>query len=729
MGADLEPLVQLAQAQTSAERSLALKSAVLRDTLEHMAQGISMVDADLRLVAWNRRALELLDLPEALFHEGIAFEEVLRFNARRGEYGPGDPEEQVRQRMELARRFEPHVFERVRPDGTVLEICGKPLPGGGFVTTYTDVTARKRAEHLLRLEHSVTRDFAETPDAAAALKAALRAICEAGQWSCGRYLWVDSAAGVLRHGEDWGDGSPNIERYLEDSRRMTYPPGRGLVGTVWVSQQPLWIPDVFDDPRVARKGMARVLGLRAALVVPVTSEGRPIGVLIFQRGEVREPDARLMETVRTIGGQVGQYMKRAQAEQAVRESEARFRSLTALSSDFYWETDAEHRVTRAEHGGEGEHPVVDPAQVGKARWETPSTYPDKAGWAKHRATMDAHLPFRDFEVARVGKDGVERWRSLSGEPMFDASGAFRGYRGVGKDITERKMQQQRIERLSRVYAMLSGINAAIVRVRDRGELYREVCRVAVEEGGFKMAWAGAVRRVERRIEPLAWHGADKAYIRAMPLDLREPGGKSGLPAQAVRERKIVVSDDMASDPRVLLRAQAGEQLVDLQVAGVGEGHRREFTGLERAPSVGHAQGVGLRYAGRSSESGPCDPCARPRGIGRLLARQGGVRGPRALWRAAQLRHADPRRRHPHACAAAQGHRTAAAALAGDRQDQRGVHLGGRRKGALRRAPGARRDDRLHALRHAVGYAGVRHPGPRRPRHRLRPDPLSLECAT
>src|SRR2546422_8808319 len=90
----------------------------------------------------------------------------------------------------------------------------------------------------------------------------------------------------------------------------------------------------------------------------------------------------------------------AHSYQSLRDSEARFRGLLELSSDFYWETDVEHRVAQLHHDLP-EHPVANRAQVGKARWETPSTYPDAQGWAAHRATMEAHLPFRDFEIARL----------------------------------------------------------------------------------------------------------------------------------------------------------------------------------------------------------------------------------------------------------------------------------------------------------------------------------------
>lgn len=132
------------------EKELAEKTAILEVILEKMDQGISMVDRDLNVIAFNRKFLELLAFPPDLFKIGFHMEQAFRYNAERGEYGEGDVEQQVRERLELAKRFEPHAFERTRPDGTVLEIRGNPVTGGGFVTTYTDVTERRQAEEALR---------------------------------------------------------------------------------------------------------------------------------------------------------------------------------------------------------------------------------------------------------------------------------------------------------------------------------------------------------------------------------------------------------------------------------------------------------------------------------------------------------------------------------------------------------------------------------------------------
>jgi diguanylate cyclase (GGDEF)-like protein/PAS domain S-box-containing protein len=139
-----------------------------------------------------------------------------------------------------------------------------------------------------------------------------------------------------------------------------------------------------------------------------------------------------------VGGNINELRRR------LHESDLRFRSLTELSSDFYWESDAEHRLTllRAGRGARGLPPLRQSPQIGERRWEIPYLSPDAAGWRAHQAVLDAHLAFRDFEFSRLGAGGTERYLSISGNPVFDASGAFTGYRGVGSDITERKQAEQ-----------------------------------------------------------------------------------------------------------------------------------------------------------------------------------------------------------------------------------------------------------------------------------------------
>ncbi|MBP7064478.1 PAS-domain containing protein [Ferrovibrio sp.] len=139
---------------------------LLLQGLEYIDQGISVFDRDLVLVACNQHYAALYGFPPELCRPGTSVEAIYRYNAERGEYGPGDVETLVRDRLELARRFLPHRLERTRPNGVVLDIRGTPLPGGGWITTYTDVTERRRAEDALRqarddLEEMVRRRTAD----------------------------------------------------------------------------------------------------------------------------------------------------------------------------------------------------------------------------------------------------------------------------------------------------------------------------------------------------------------------------------------------------------------------------------------------------------------------------------------------------------------------------------------------------------------------------------------
>ena len=126
------------------------KLAILQAGLDHIDQGISVFDKDFRLIFWNRRYFDLLEFPDELAVAGTPFVEFVRCNAERGEYGPGDAETQVTQRVDLARQLVAHYFERTRPNGVVLAIHGVPLPEGGFITVYTDITEQKRYERLIR---------------------------------------------------------------------------------------------------------------------------------------------------------------------------------------------------------------------------------------------------------------------------------------------------------------------------------------------------------------------------------------------------------------------------------------------------------------------------------------------------------------------------------------------------------------------------------------------------
>jgi signal transduction histidine kinase len=142
-------------AHRAAERQARQQTALLRDILDHMPIGVSVVDPKLRVYAYNQVFLDLLELGDVGLRPGDTLESVFRYNALRGEYGPGAVGAKVEERLALARDPKAHHFERRRPGGQTIDIRGRPLADGTMVTTYVDVTARARTEEELRAAKEV----------------------------------------------------------------------------------------------------------------------------------------------------------------------------------------------------------------------------------------------------------------------------------------------------------------------------------------------------------------------------------------------------------------------------------------------------------------------------------------------------------------------------------------------------------------------------------------------
>src|SRR5215831_8998495 len=169
--------------------------------------------------------------------------------------------------------------------------------------------------------------------------------------------------------------------------------------------------------------------------------------------------------------------------EALRESEERFRTLVQFSFDVYWETDAQHRFVRQEFANTLTDPPV--SEIGKTRWQVPYLEPDEEAWRKHRETLDAHLPFRDFELARPTPEGGKRYVSVSGLPIFDKTGRFVGYRGVGRHITDSKRAEEALrESEARFRTFVDHATDAFILHNEHGEVL-DVNRNACETLGYR----------------------------------------------------------------------------------------------------------------------------------------------------------------------------------------------------------------------------------------------------
>ncbi|OEJ67179.1 hypothetical protein BEN30_10410 [Magnetovibrio blakemorei] len=122
------------------------KTQLLQAVMGSMGQGIAAFDRDLKMVAFNKQFLTIRGYPEDLVFEGQDFKALIEYDVTHDEFGPGDPEEILHEKLDSARMFIDHHFERQRPNGQFIDVMGGPIPGGGFVSTYSDITDRKKTD-------------------------------------------------------------------------------------------------------------------------------------------------------------------------------------------------------------------------------------------------------------------------------------------------------------------------------------------------------------------------------------------------------------------------------------------------------------------------------------------------------------------------------------------------------------------------------------------------------
>jgi diguanylate cyclase (GGDEF)-like protein/PAS domain S-box-containing protein len=321
-----------------------------RATFDLVPVGITHIDPEGRILLVNPHMEKILGYPSS--------ELVGR---RMGEFvWPGDQE--VRREL-LARRAELHAGKihsftkeiRYRrkngsPVWVGLTIAIQRDSAGRLlydITAAEDITARKRDEQLLALEHEVNRCIANAETESAAVQAAIRAICEKENWESGRYWRVDEKAGVLRLGEVWSVPGSNFYEFLEQWRVVVYRPGEGLAGKAWQSGEPQWAADLTQDSRLGQKLLALRSGFRGVFAFPVISEGKPIGVLVFNSREIRQRQEELVEAIRVIGGQMGQFLKRKQAEEMIRDQARRQRLIAEFGQQVLASTDLADVLNRA----------------------------------------------------------------------------------------------------------------------------------------------------------------------------------------------------------------------------------------------------------------------------------------------------------------------------------------------------------------------------------------------
>ena len=269
-------------------------------------------------------------------------------------------------------------------------------------------------------------------------------------------------------------------------------------------------------------------------------------------------------------GSITDITQRKAAEQRLRESEARFRSLTDLSSDWYWELDEQFRFTDFVGYRDGKSILTRDDSLGKTRWELGALNLSDEDWEAHRRVLESHQPFRDLELQRLDANGQTYWIAISGTPIIDDKGVFRGYRGIGRDISKRKHAEDETQRLA-FYDTLTGLpnrrllmdrlaHAQVTSARSRhyGALlfidldnFKDLNDTLGHDVGDMLLEQVALRLVSclREGDTAARFGGDEFVVMLEDLDERD--------AEAARQAELVAE-------KILNRLNAPYELVGRQ---------------------------------------------------------------------------------------------------------------------------------------------------------------------
>ncbi len=387
--------------------------------------------------------------------------------------------------------------------------------------------------------------LSDADNLAEAMPRIIRAFCATMGWDYGARWEHREEDQSFACAELWCRPPLEDSHFLSMTRSKRFMPGSaGLVRRVLAQREPHWITDMASEDGMVRGAAAQEAGLNAAFAFPIITGNRLVGVVEFFAQRIWEPDFAITDTARSVSRQIGQFIVRKQAEE-------RYRELVDLSPDgilIY----CEERIVFANGAACRLLGAAEPAAlVGRPTLEI-----IHSGF---RVAARQHLG-RQLQEHSVAPRVEMKYLRLDGAPIdVEVSSSYLAFDGkpavqaIVRDISERKSAERKIVRLSNLYAALSQTNQAITRLSDPQTLFDEVCRIAIEYGGFEMAAILMIDPETLWTRPVATAGRFHDYLNIVKISV-DPGipEGQGLTGTALRTGEHIVCDDFTLDPRTLL---------------------------------------------------------------------------------------------------------------------------------------------------------------------------------
>ncbi|RMF81300.1 MAG: PAS domain S-box protein, partial [Nitrospirae bacterium] len=358
-------------------------------------------------------------------------------------------------------------------------------------------------------------------------------------------LLYDAEARCLRHG-----AAPSLpESYNRQVDGLPVGPGMGSCGTAAHRRERVVVAEIDRDPLWAPfREVAARYRLAACWSQPIfDTQGALLGTLALYYGEPRGPAAEEVELIETAARVVALAVERQRSEEALRASERRYRSLLHTANDAIFVAEVgsgrivEANPRAAELLGRPLERIVGMHQAELHPAEERDRYREMF---RYHARLGRTVQ-REAEVVRA--DGRRVPVEISASAL--EVGGRRLMLGIFRDVSVHVEQERALRRLNRALLAYSGCNRALVRAGDEATFLSEMCRVFVEEAGYRMAWVGLARDdSDRTVEPVASAGAAAAYLEAVRVTWGESPEGQGPTGRAIRTREPQVAQEILRDP-------------------------------------------------------------------------------------------------------------------------------------------------------------------------------------
>jgi len=275
--------------------------------------------------------------------------------------------------------------------------------------------------------------------------------------------------------------------------------------------------------------------------VPIARKGEE--TFYISARDIPLPDKSLVISM------VWDVTERRQIQESLRQSEEKFRALVESTNDWIWETDRQGRYTYVSPRVEVLLGYQPDEILGKSPFDLMPPEEARRVGETFRQLIEKRAPLVALENTNLHKDDHLITLETSGLPFFDENGELAGYRGIDRDITERKQHDTEMRKANRALSLLSQCNTLLVYATNEQEILLDICKLAVETGGYLMAWVGFAEHDENRtVRPVAESGYEEGYLDNVNISWADTEYGRGPTGTAIRTARTIINQDIHTNP-------------------------------------------------------------------------------------------------------------------------------------------------------------------------------------